>query len=119
MQDFAYLFGDSAASWLEGRGDARFRRYERYHRAARAAVDTNDDFDLEASNTIYESQCRESNSVVVQVLDSKAFKTIIIFFAILWGGSLLLPTLGRVAPVATGVTMCGLFISLRMKRFRK
>ena len=38
MQDFAYLFGDSAAAWLRGRGDARFPHYERHYRVERQAM---------------------------------------------------------------------------------
>lgn len=118
MQDFAHLFGDSVAAWLRGRGDARFQQYERYHRADRSTKTGGVDFDLEASNERYARSCRRPNSRLVDALESKAFKSLIVFFVIAWGGSLLLPTVGKSQPVATAVVLCALFALLRVKAWR-
>ena len=85
MQDFAHLFSDSAAAWLQGRGDARFRRYERYYRADRFAAQDAGSFDLQRSNEQYASRCRRKGGSLVAVLESNAFKHLVTFLAILWG----------------------------------
>lgn len=118
MQDFAYLFSDSVAAWLRGRGDARFQRYERHYRAGRSAAQGPDGFDLERSNEQYASICRRSGNRLVQILDSKAFRSLMLFLTILWGGSLLLPTVGKSQPVAAGVVLCALFVAMRVKAWR-
>jgi hypothetical protein len=118
MQDFAYLFSDSVAAWLRGRGDARFQRYERHYRAGRSAAQGTDGFDLERSNEQYASICRRSGNRLVQILDSKAFRSLTLFLTILWGGSLLLPTVGKSQPVAASVVLCALFVAMRVKAWR-
>ena len=118
MQDFAYLFSDSVSAWLRGRGDARFQRYERYYRAGRSATQETDGFDLERSNEQYVSICRRSSSRLVQIFDSKAFRTLMLFLTILWGGSVLLPTAGKSQPVAAGAVLCALFVAMRVKAWR-
>ncbi len=50
MEDFDYLAPDSAAAWLEGRGDGRFERYERFYQLERSNADN---FDLELTNEGY------------------------------------------------------------------
>jgi len=118
MQDFAYLFRDSAAAWLQGRGDARFQRYEKYHRADLAVAPSFHPFDLELSNRRYAERCRHSQSRLVAALDSKAFKQLSIVVVLLWGGSLLLPTVGKSQPMAAGAVLCALFVGLRVRNWR-
>jgi hypothetical protein len=116
MQDFSHLFSDSVAAYLRGRGDSRFHRYERHYRADRSAAPDAASFDLERTNEQYAQRCRHENSRLVAILDSKAFRQLAIFLAILWGGSLLLPTIGKSQPIAAGVVLLGIFIALRIKR---
>jgi hypothetical protein len=116
MQDFAHLFSDSVAAWLRGRGDFRFQRYERHYRADRSAAHEAASFDLERTNEQYAVRCRRKDGRLVAVLDSKAFRHLVAFLAILWGGSLLLPTVGKSQPVAAGVVFIGIFIAIRIKR---
>ncbi|MFL9912004.1 hypothetical protein [Paraburkholderia sp. RL17-337-BIB-A] len=119
MQDFAYLFSDSVAAWLKGHGDARFLQYERYYRAGRASAHgAADGFDLERSNEQYASLCRRPSNRLVQILDSKFFRRLMLFLTILWGGALLLPTVGKSQPVAAGVVLCALFVAMRVKAWR-
>src|ERR1700761_2194534 len=112
MQDFAYLFNDSVASWLAGRGDGRFSRYERFYRVARAAAA--DAFDLEASNEQYTQLCQRSSRFVVSVLNTNAFRQLMLFLVLLYGGSLIVPVLARVQPIATGAILAAIFVALRV-----
>jgi len=115
MEDFAYLFSDSTASWLEGRGDTRFRRYESFHRHARAAADSAPAFDLERSNEQYVLTCSRARGRLVAILDSVPFKRLVLCLALLWGGSNLLPIVGHSQPIATGVVLVGLLVGTRVK----
>jgi hypothetical protein len=117
MTDFAYLFHDSAASWLEGRGDGRFVRYERFYRQAKIAAA--DKFDLEVSNEEYSGLCQNKLHWVLGVLDSNAFKHFAMAMALIYGGSLLVPAIARLAPVATGFVLIGGFVALRVMRRRQ
>lgn len=116
MQDFSHLFSDSVAAWLRGRGDFRFQRYERHYRADRSAAPDVESFDLERTNEQYAQRCRHENSRLVAILDSQRFKHLALFLMILWGGSLLLPTIGKSQPVAAAIVLIGIFIALRMNR---
>lgn len=118
MHDFAYLFRDSAASWLDGRGDARFSRYERFYRASRAAAPHASEFDLETSNEEYVTICRRTRGRIVRVLDSNVFKSAVLSLTLLWIGSSLLPIAGQSEPVPTGAVLVGAFVLLRVKRRR-
>jgi hypothetical protein len=115
MRDFAYLFSDSAAAWLRGRGDARFRKYERHYRADRASANEPSEFDLEASNEKYATLRANSRNRLVRILDSRIFKSFFLFLALLWGGSLLLNTFGKSQPVALGIALAALFVAIRIK----
>jgi hypothetical protein len=118
MQDFAHLFSDSVAAWLRGRGDFRFQRYERHYRADRSAAHDAGSFDLERTNEQYALRCRRKGGSLVPILDSKAFRHRVAVLTVLWGGSLLLPSIGKSQPVAAGVMLCGIFIAIRIKRRR-
>ncbi|MEM5289534.1 hypothetical protein ACFQ3P_33205 [Paraburkholderia sabiae] len=115
MQDFAHLFSDSVAAWLRGRGDFRFQRYERHYLAGRSAAQDAGSFDLERSNEQYAATCRRKSSYLAVMVDSKVFKRLMPFLIVLWGGSLLLPTIGKSQPVAAGVVLLGIFVALRIK----
>jgi hypothetical protein len=115
MEDFAYLFSDSTASWLEGRGDTRFHRYESFHRQARANADNARAFDLERVNEQYALTCSRARGRLVAILDSASFKRLVLCLVLLWGGSNLLPTVGHSQPIATGIVLVGLLVGSRVK----
>lgn len=117
MQDFAYLFSDSAASWLAGRGDARFTRYERYYRSARTAAPAA--FDLEASNERYAAINQGGSHFLVAVLNSSAFKNLLLFLILLYGGSLVVPVMARIQPTATGLFLAAGFVAMRVMHRRQ
>ena len=118
MQDFAYLFPDSVAAWLEGRGDARFQRYERHYRADRATVQSQDAFDLEQSNFRFAQSFGSGRRQFAAVSKSKAFGALATFLILLWGGTALLSSVGTKQPVAVAAVLGVVFIALRVKHFR-
>jgi hypothetical protein len=118
MEDFAYLFPDSAASWLDGRGDMRFRRYESFHRNARASADRALAFDLERFNEQYALTCSRAQGRLLAILDSRAFTRLMIGLVLLWGGSNLLLTVGHAQPIPTAIILVGLLIGSRIKGWR-
>lgn len=117
MQDFAYLFSDSVAAWLRGRGDGRFQRYERHYRCDRAS--SADAFDLEKSNVLFSQRSHRGKGRIASVLTSKPFAALVTFLIFLWGGSLLLSTIGTSQPIAAGVVLCVTFVGLRASKLRK
>lgn len=118
MQDFAYLFPDSVAAWLEGRGDARFHRYERHYRADRATVQSQDRFDLEQSNIRFAKRFGSGRRQFAAVSKSRAFGALATFLILLWGGAALLSSVGATQPVTVAVVLGGVFVALRVKNFR-
>jgi hypothetical protein len=119
MQDFAYLFSDSVAAWLRGRGDGRFQRYERHYRSDRASAASPDAFDLEKSNVLFSQRSHRGKGRIASVLNSKPFAALATFLIFLWGCSLLLSTIGTSQPIAAGVVLCVTFVGLRASKLRK
>ncbi|WP_321794635.1 hypothetical protein [Caballeronia sp. J97] len=117
MRDFAYLFPDSVAAWLQGRGDGRFQRYERHYRSDRAASSP-EIFDLEKSNLLFSQRFHGGKWRFVSVLNSKPFAALTTFLIFLWGGSFLLSTVGTSQPVAAGVVLCVAFVGMRANKLR-
>jgi hypothetical protein len=118
MQDFAYLFPDSVAAWLRGRGDGRFQRYEKHYRSDRGTAPIPEAFDLEKSNLLFSRRFGGDKCRFVSVLNSKAFAALGTFLIFLWGGSLLLSTIGTSQPVAAGVALCVLFTAARAYKLK-
>ncbi|MFP3645850.1 hypothetical protein [Paraburkholderia sp. SIMBA_054] len=119
MQDFAHLFSDSVAAWLRGRGDARFLRYERHYRAERSAAKDATSFDLEKSNEVYAARCRHAGGRLALVVQSKAFRHLVVFLTMVWAGSLLIPIIGASQPVPVAIMLVASFGALRIKRWRE
>ncbi|MGF6440393.1 hypothetical protein [Paraburkholderia youngii] len=57
-----------------------------------------------------------SGGRILRVLDSKAFKHLVFFVALVWGGSLLLSTIGKQQPAIAGTLLAALFIAIRINR---
>jgi hypothetical protein len=118
MQDFAYLFPDSVAAWLEGRGDERFRRYEKHYRADRATAQPNEAFDLERSNVRFAQQFGSGRRQFAAVSKSKAFGALATFLILLWGGTALLSSVGATQPIAVAAVLGVVLVAVRVKNFR-
>lgn len=114
MVDFAYLFSDSAASWLQGRGDGRFAAYEQFYRRAKAAAA--ETFDLEVSNEEYPLYLQSRAPWLIGVLNSGAFRYLAIMLIFTYAGALFVPKIAQLAPIPTGVVLACVFIAIRVKR---
>lgn len=112
MEDYAYLFNDSAAAWLQGRGDARFVDYERYYQSAHRASPST--LDLEDLNDHYAVVARSVPPKWLRTLGHPAFgKTVIALFAV-WCAGQIVPSLALVSPNATGVGLIIALIGMRI-----
>jgi len=112
MEDFAYLFRDSAAAYLRGQGDARFRRYEKYYRRQRAAL--TDHFDLEAANDGYFDTRSNPLTRVSELFASRAETRAIAGFTFAGLGGLLLRSAGSSQPIGVGVVLLIAFVGMRI-----
>jgi predicted outer membrane lipoprotein len=117
MVDFAYLFSDSAASWLQGHGDGRFARYEQFYRRAKAAAA--ETFDLEISNEEYPLYLQSRAPWLIGVLNSAAFRYLVIVLIFTYAGALFVPRIAQLAPIPTGVILACAFVAIRVKRRRQ
>jgi hypothetical protein len=118
MQDFAYLFPDSVAAWLEGRGDARFQRYEKHYRAERATALSPEAFDLERSNVRFARRFGADSRRFAWMWRSSAFVSLANFLILPWGGTALLSSVGATQPVAVAAVLGVVFVALRVKHIR-
>ena|SRR5689334_19711980 len=118
MQDFAYLFPDSVAAWLEGRGDARFQRYEKHYRADRAMAQSQEAFDLEQSNIRFARSFGSGRRQFAAVSKRQAFGALATFLILLRGGTALLSSVGATQPVGVAAVLGVVFVALRVKNFR-
>ena len=115
MQDFAYLFRDSVAAWLQGRGDSRFQRYERHYRSDRETASSPEVFDLERSNVRFAQRFGSGRRQFVAVSKSKAFGALATFLTGMSCALLLRRGVGRSATVRLfllWMTYDGFFMSL-------
>jgi hypothetical protein len=117
MQDFAYLFPDSVAAWLDGRGDARFQRYEKYYRADQATAHSDEAFNLERSNIRFAQGISSDRPVLAGVSTSKVLGALATFLILLWGGTLLLSSVGATQPIVVGAVLGVVFVALRVRHF--
>lgn len=117
MEDFDYLAGESNAAWLDGRGDGRFERYERFYQSERAANVAG--FDLEKANEGYVEWASNQPSNLLSLLSAPwVGRSAIALFAV-YMGSRLVPQLAKAVPAVTGVGLIVVFIGLRIFHRRR
>lgn len=117
MEDFDYLTPDSNAAWLEGRGDGRFERYERFYQAERAQQA--DSFDLAQSNEGYAKWVNQQPSRLLSTLSASWFGRAAVAFFSVYMGARLVPTLAAAAPIVTGAMLIVALIALRVFHWRR
>ncbi|APA90634.1 hypothetical protein BJG93_33115 (plasmid) [Paraburkholderia sprentiae WSM5005] len=117
MEDFDYLVPESNAAWLDGRGDGRFERYERFYQSERA-IDTAG-FDLETTNEGYREWASRQPSRLLSSLSAPWFGRVAVVFFCLYMGCHLVPGLAKAMPEATGGMLLVVFIGLRMFHRRR
>jgi hypothetical protein len=117
MEDFDYLATESNAAWLDGRGDGRFERYERFYHDERTRQAEN--FDLEKANERYGEWASHQPARLLAFVSGPWFGRVAIAFFSLYMGSRLVPHLASQLPVATGVMIAFAFVSLRVFHWRR
>ena len=117
MEDFDYLATDSNAAWLDGRGDGRFERYERFYQEERAQQA--EKFDLEQTNEGYGEWVSRQPGRILSVMRGRWFGQVLIAFFSVYMGSRLVPTLAGRLPVATGAMLALAFVGLRVFHWRR
>ncbi|WP_094777559.1 hypothetical protein [Paraburkholderia ribeironis] len=117
MDDFDYMAPESSAAWLEGHGDGRFERYERFYQSERA-IDAAG-FDLEKTNEGYGKWASEQRSRLVTLLAEPWVGRIAIALFAIFMGARLVPELARLLPEATGFGLVVAFIGLRIFHRRR
>jgi hypothetical protein len=117
MEDFDYLAPDSNAAWLDGRGDGRFERYERFYQTERAQQA--DGFDLERSNEDYAKWASRQPSRLLSLLSAQWFGRVAAAFFSVYMASRTVPALAGAAPVATGAMLIVAFVGIRVFHWRR
>jgi hypothetical protein len=119
MEDFDYLARESNAAWLDGRGDGRFERYEKFYRDERAANVAG--FDLETANDGYSEWSSSRPSPLISLLNAQWVGRVAIALFALYTGTRLVPQLARIGPAVTGIGLVAVFVGLRIyhRRSRK
>lgn len=112
MDDFAYLFRDSAHAWLEGGGDARFPRYERRYHDARVAEA--EEFDLERFNGEFVNGKQRKSFRTARLLSNPAVVKFGLACFMIWGAAQFVPTMATANPKGTGVAIAVAFLGLRI-----
>jgi len=112
MEDFAYLARDSAAAWLQGRGDGRFERYESFYRREREASG----FDLEKSNGQYSAWMTGQPPLqrLLRLINGEWFARATIAVFAFYFATRTVPLLASRVPAATGCLIVIAFIGLRI-----
>jgi hypothetical protein len=117
VEDFDYLAPDSNAAWLDGNGDGRFERYERFYREERSRQAAG--FDLEKTNEEYGEWASGQPGRLLSVMSAPWFGQVLVAFFSVYMGSRLVPALANRLPVATGGLLVITFIGLRVFHWRR
>jgi hypothetical protein len=117
MEDFAYLAKESNAAWLDGRGDGRFERYERFYQSERAGNAPS--FDLEKANEGYVEFTSSQSSPLLSFLSAPWVGRVAIALFALYMGTRIVPQLAKVGPAVTGIGLVVAFVGLRVFNRRR
>lgn len=117
MEDFDYLAHDSNAAWLDGRGDGRFERYERFYHSARAQ--RADQFSLEKLNEEYVEWSSRQPARLLGLVSAPWVGRVAVTLFSVYMASQLVPSLAGKMPYATGAMLVVVFIGLRVFHWRR
>lgn len=117
VEDFDYLVPDSSAAWLNGCGDGRFERYERFYQQERSREP--EAFDLERTNEGYREWGKVQSGRLLSFVSAPWFGQALVAIFSVYMGAQLVPMLAGRLPVATGGLLVITFIGLRMFHWRR
>ncbi|WP_175831154.1 hypothetical protein [Burkholderia cepacia] len=117
MDDLAYLIVESNAAWLDGRGDGRFERYERFYQSAREKQ--GETFDLEQVNKAYPEWVGTQAPPVVGMLSRPWFGKVVVTLTCMHIGAQAVPVMSAAIPYKSTVLLGGVFVGLRVLHWRR
>ncbi|HEM7888280.1 MULTISPECIES: hypothetical protein [Burkholderia] len=117
MDDLAYLVAESNAAWLEGRGDGRFERYERFYQAQRET--RAESFELEQINEAYPDWVGSQPPPVLGMLARPWFGKVLVALTCMYVGTAAVPVVSTAIPYKSTALLGVAFIGLRIFHWKR
>ncbi|WP_175035421.1 hypothetical protein [Burkholderia lata] len=117
MDDLAYLVSESNAAWLDGRGDGRFERYERFYQSERERQA--ETFELEQVNDAYPEWVGSQPPRVLGMLSRPWFGKVLVAFTCMYVGTQAVPAMSSAIPYKSTVLLGVAFVGLRVFHWRR
>ncbi|ABO59955.1 hypothetical protein LA345_35935 (plasmid) [Burkholderia vietnamiensis] len=112
MDDLAYLVSESNAAWLDGRGDGRFERYERFYHSERERQA--EAFELERVNDAYPDWVGSQPARVIGMLAKHWFGKVLVALTCMYVGAQVVPTMSLAMPYKSTALLGAIFVALRV-----
>jgi len=112
MDDLAYLVAESNAAWLDGRGDGRFERYERFYQSEREKLA--ETFELEQVNEAYPEWVGSQPPRMLGMLARPCFGKVLAALTCLYVGAQVVPAVSSAMPYKSTVLLGAVFVGLRV-----
>lgn len=117
MVDLAYLVAESNAAWLDGRGDGRFERYERFYHAQRES--RAESFELEQVNEAYPDWVGSQQPPVLGLLARPWFGKVLVALTCMYVGGVAVPVVSSAIPYKSTALLGVAFIGLRVFHWKR
>ncbi|MBN3776566.1 hypothetical protein G3O06_03175 [Burkholderia sp. Ac-20345] len=117
MDDFAYLVADSNAAWLNGRGDGRFERYERFYQARRETQ--MESFELEQINDAYPDWVGSQPPAWLGLLVKPWVGKVLVALTCMYVGAQVVPAVSTAIPYKSTVLLGVAFVALRIFHWKR
>lgn len=112
MDDLAYLVAESNAAWLDGRGDGRFERYERFYQSQRETQA--ETFELEQVNEAYPEWVGAQPPPVLGLLARPWFGKVLVALTCMYVGAQVVPAVSTAIPYKSTALLGVAFVGLRI-----
>ncbi|AIV73919.1 hypothetical protein X994_6366 (plasmid) [Burkholderia pseudomallei] len=112
MDDLAYLVSDSNAAWLDGRGDGRFERYERFYQSEREK--RAETFELEQVNEAYPEWIGSQPPRMLGMLAKPWFGKVSAALTCMYVGAQIVPAVSSAMPYKSTMLLGAVFVGLRI-----
>ncbi|MGG2041498.1 hypothetical protein [Burkholderia gladioli] len=117
MDDLAYLVAESNAAWLDGRGDGRFERYERFYQVERQRQA--ETFELELANEAYPSWVGSQPSRALAMSTKPWFGKVLVALTCMYVGAQVVPVVSSAMPYKSTMLLGAIFLGLRMFHWKR